>query len=40
MGVDLYIRKLNSKSKHQEAVSHFIFNESVNLHVLCLCAFL
>ena len=26
------IRKLNSNSKHQEVVSHYIFKESVNLH--------
>ena len=26
------ICKLNSNSKHQEVVSHYIFKESVNLH--------
>ena len=26
------IRKINSNSKHQEVVSHYIFKESVNLH--------
>ena len=26
------IRKLNSNSKDQEVVSHYIFKESVNLH--------
>ena len=34
------IRKLNSNSKHQEVVSHYIFKESVNLPFFCLCAFL
>ena len=34
------IHKLNSNTKHQEVVSHNIFKESVNLHFLCLCAFL
>ena len=34
------ICKLNSNSKHQEVVSHYIFKESVNLDFLCLCAFL
>ena len=38
MSVDL-IRKLNSNSKHQEVVSHYIFKESVNLHVLCYVHF-
>ena len=37
MGVDLYSQ---TKSKHQEVVSHYIFKESMNLHVLCLCAFI
>ena len=31
-----HIRKLNSNYQHQEVVIHYIFKESVNLHILVI----